>query len=87
MRGRLRTLVRLFPAPFREEFGDGMIDDLTRDYERARSRGPAATAWFTIATGWDLVRSAIAEHVSPTWAPPHARCLDRSRIIPVRGFR
>ena len=48
-----------------------LIDDLTRDYERARSRGPAATVWFAIATGLDLVRSAIAEHVSPTWARPH----------------
>ena len=71
MRGLLRTLARLFPAPFREEFGDGLIDDLTCDYERARSRGPAATAWFAIATGWDLVRSAIAEHVSPTWVRSH----------------
>jgi predicted permease len=66
----LRSLVRLFPAPFRERFGAGMIEDLEHDYERARTQGPAATAWFAVATGWDLVRSAVAEHVSPTWVRP-----------------
>jgi predicted permease len=63
----LRPLVRLFPEAFRERFGAGMIEDLGRDYDRARARGPAAVIWYAIATTWDLVRSAVAEHVSPAW--------------------
>ena len=70
MKRLLRGLVRLFPAPFREQFGAGMLEDLERDYEHTRARGRAATAWFAIATSWDLVRSAVAEHVSPTWSRP-----------------
>jgi putative ABC transport system permease protein len=66
----LRFLVRLFPAPFREQFGAGVVDDLTRDHQRARARGPTAVAWFAVATAWDLVRSAALEHVRPTWVRP-----------------
>ena len=72
MRAALQWLVRLFPSAFREEFGAGIADDLARDYEGARARGPAAAAWFAVAAGWDLVRSAIAEHVNPTWVRPQS---------------
>ena len=67
MRPVLHLLVRLFPSPFRERFGAGITGDIDSDFERARARGVLATAWFAIATSWDLVRSAVAEHVSPTW--------------------
>ncbi len=63
----LRLLMRLYPAPFRERFGDGMIEHITQDYAVARSRGRVAAIWFALATAWDLVQSAIAEHWSPTW--------------------
>ena len=70
MKSLLRGLVRLFPAPFREQFGSGMIADLERDYDNTRARGLVATAWFAFATTWDLARSIVAEHVSPTWVRP-----------------
>jgi putative ABC transport system permease protein len=70
MRRASRALVRLFPAAFRDAFGAGMLQDIDRDYEQARARGRAATAWFAVATSWDLIRSAVAEHVSPTWTRP-----------------
>ena len=67
MKSALRKLVALFPAVFRERFGAGMIDDIERDYDRARARGILAAAWCAAAIAWDVVRSAIAEHLSPTW--------------------
>ena len=67
MKPALRTLVRLFPAPFREQFGAGMIEDIDDEYERARARGRLAVTWCVLATGADLLRSALAEHLSPTW--------------------
>ncbi len=44
-----------------------MTQDIERDYDRARARGVVATGWFSFATAWDLIGSAIAEHLSPTW--------------------
>jgi putative ABC transport system permease protein len=67
VRAVLGLLVRLFPAAFRERFGGGMVEQVEQDYEHARARGFPAAAWFSLATGWDLVRSAIAERVRPTW--------------------
>jgi predicted permease len=70
MRRASRALVRLFPAAFRDAFGAGMLQDIDRDYQQARARGRTATAWFAVATSWDLIRSAVAEHASPTWTRP-----------------
>ena len=67
MKPVLRGLVRLYPAAFRERFGAGVIDDMERDYDRARVRGIAAATWCTLAAAWDLIRSAIAEHLDPSW--------------------
>ena len=67
MRSLLRLQVRLFPAAFRDEFADAMVDQIEHDYERARARGALPGLWFTLATSWDLTRSAIAEHWNPTW--------------------
>src|SRR4051812_7486239 len=70
MKPVLRFLVRLFPPAFREEFGAGMIEDLGRDYDQARARGSLFAIWAALAIAWDLVRSAVAEHASPTWVRP-----------------
>ena len=70
MKTVLRGLIRLFPAPFRAQFGHGMLDDLEHEYQHTRARGRAATVWFAVATSWDLVRSAVAERVSPSWTRP-----------------
>jgi predicted permease len=68
MKSALRYLIRLFPAAFQERFGAGITQDLENDYERARARGARSTAWFVVASSWDLITQAVAEHVSPTWA-------------------
>jgi len=69
MKSVFRHLVRLFPEAFRDEFGAGMRDAIERDYDRARERGVFAAAWAAIAIACDLVRSAVAERVRPSWVP------------------
>jgi len=66
VRTLLRSVVRLFPAAFREQFGDDLVDHVEREYDAARARGPAASLWYAFATGADLVRAAVAERWSPT---------------------
>jgi predicted permease len=63
----LAFLIRLFPPAFRREFGAVMLDDIERDSRRARSGGAMAAIGFSIATTVDLIRSAIAERLNPTW--------------------
>jgi putative ABC transport system permease protein len=67
MRYALTRLVRLFPAAFRDQFGEGMTAQVERDYDRARARGVSSALWFSLATTADLVQSALAEHWNPTW--------------------
>ena len=71
MKRVLQSFLRLFPADFREEFGDAIAEHIAHDYERARARGIIATLWFTLATAWDLTHSALAEHWNPTWTNAH----------------
>ena len=66
----LTPLVRLFPQPFRDQFAAGMIEQMERDYDQARSRGRLAACWCVLATALDLGRSAVAERWSPTWVGP-----------------
>jgi predicted permease len=82
----LHLLVRLFPSAFRERFGAGITGDIDSDFERARARGVLATAWFAIATSWDLVRSAVAEHVSPTWIRAQPIVVEESAMDWSRGW-
>jgi predicted permease len=82
----LHLLVRLFPSAFRERFGAGISGDIDSDFERARARGVLATAWFAIATSWDLVRSAVAEHVSPTWIRAQPIVVEESAMDWSRGW-
>lgn len=63
----LYLLVRLFPAPFREQFEADMLEQIRLDYQQAAAHGRIRTAGFTILTAFDLARSAIAEHWNPTW--------------------
>ncbi len=70
MRSWLTRLTGLFPESFREHFVAGMIEQVERDYDRARSRGRLTVYWYVLATAADLVRSAVAERWSPTWVDP-----------------
>ena len=73
MRRALQALLRLFPRAFRREFGPAMSEHIAHDYHRARSRGVLAMLWFTLATAFDLLVSAMAEHWNPTWTDAHVR--------------
>ncbi len=67
MKRALIKLVGLYPPAFRERFGADIVAHIEQDFGRARARGCIATAAFALATAWDLVTSAIAEHWNPTW--------------------
>jgi predicted permease len=44
-----------------------MLEEIDRDYERARARGAGAALWFSLDTALDLARSALVERWSPSW--------------------
>jgi predicted permease len=67
MRKVAAALLRLYPDAFRSRFGPEMLEQVTREYADAAADGRAAAAWFTLHTSVDLVRSALAERISPTW--------------------
>ena len=67
MRELLVRLVRLFPAAFRRRFGPDMVEQVRKDYDRARARGRLPALWCALATAGDLVRGAAAERLEPTW--------------------
>lgn len=67
MKRALSLLLWLFPRPFRERFASAMLDEIERDYGRARAQGVSAALWFSLGTAWDLVRSAFAERWNPSW--------------------
>ena len=71
----LRLALRLFPAPFRAQFGTEMAEQIEHDYAHARARGRLTAIGFALATAWDLALSAVAERWNPTWTsarPPLA---------------
>jgi putative ABC transport system permease protein len=70
VRTLLALLLRLFPEPFRDRFGPGMIEQVERDYHQARLRGRLSAGWCLLANALDVVRSAVAERWSPTWTGP-----------------
>jgi putative ABC transport system permease protein len=67
MRRALRALIRLYPRAFRERFGAGIAQHIEDGHAAARTRGRAAVLVFVPATAFDLVRSAVAEQLNPTW--------------------
>jgi len=67
MRSFLTWLVLCFPAAFREEFGEGIKEQINTDYGRALERGAGAAVGFGLLTALDLVRAGFAERWNPTW--------------------
>lgn len=62
-----RLLVELLPGPFRREFGDEVLDQIEQEYAEARARGLAARVGYCVVAVADLIRTAIAERIRPTW--------------------
>ncbi len=67
MRLLLTKVLRLFPHPFRQQFGDDLIEDMLAEYQRAASGGRGPKLWFIGTCTLSLLRSALAEHWSPSW--------------------
>jgi predicted permease len=64
----LKTLVRLFPAPFRSRFGDAVVEHALLDWEREKSQGLGSAARSCASTVIDFVRAALAERLRPSWS-------------------
>src|ERR1051326_286441 len=77
VRRLLVGLIRLFPPAFRAQFGADMAEQVGRDYDLARARGPASALWYALGTTFDLVRSATAERWNPAFA----------RVVPATPLR
>jgi predicted permease len=80
VRAVLHFLLRLFPAAFREQFGDAMLEHVDQDYDRAHARGSLATLWFALTTTWDLAQSLVAERWNPTWTSTQAHLAEGRRM-------
>ncbi|NKB88462.1 MAG: FtsX-like permease family protein [Acidobacteria bacterium] len=63
-------LIRLFPTPFRVQFGADITEQIRRDAEHAHARGLMAGLFFRLLTALDLVRAAFAERRDPAWSHP-----------------
>jgi hypothetical protein len=63
----IEALARLFPAPFRDRYGDAVVAHALLDWERDRKRGAAAASLSLAANLFDLGRSALAERLRPSW--------------------
>lgn len=63
----LLLLARLFPRGFREQFGEDMRGQIRHDFADAYDAGPLAALSFSLLTALDLVRTALLEHIAPTW--------------------
>lgn len=73
MSGLFALLVRLYPRPFRERFAAEIVEQLLLGQTQARERGAPAGARFALVAAFDLVTSALAERIRPTWAPARKR--------------
>ena len=69
----LRLLVWLHPAAFRRRFGAEVLAQSRLDLERAWAAGMGAGLRGTAATLIDLLGSAVAERIHPTWLDPNDR--------------
>ncbi len=72
MNALLDLLIRLFPRAFRQQFGADLHEQVRVDLGRAERRGRWPALAFTVWTGLDLIRSAVAERLRPTWVGAHA---------------
>ncbi len=58
MKRVLGGLIRLFPAPFRAEFGAEITAQVAAEWDVARRQGLGATARYAASTGFDLFLTA-----------------------------
>ncbi len=59
------VLLRIFPSPFRERFGDGMREAFEVRYRERGAHGRMRGVAFLLRTVADMVRSGLRERLSP----------------------
>ena len=59
-------LLRIFPSPFRERFGDGMREAFEVRYQERRGDGRMRRAAFLLRAAADMVRLGLRERLRPT---------------------
>jgi putative ABC transport system permease protein len=82
----LRALVRLYPAAFRERFGDEVAEQVEVEYRAARRRGRRVAFCTALAIAWDLVLTAAAERVRPTWRSTRPPSTEDGRMSSLRTW-
>ena len=87
MKRLLVGLVGLFPAAFRDRFGQEMREQVERDYERAWSRSRLHGMLFVVGTAADLLRSGLAEHMQRGEGGGMVRTLIRDSRQAARSLR
>lgn len=66
----LDFLVRLLPSEFRDQFGDEIREHIALDREHLARHGSLRLWIGTLATAWDLLRTAALERIAPSWIEP-----------------
>jgi predicted permease len=63
----LTRLLGLFPAAFREQFGPDMAEQIRIDHTHAAAAGRLQATAMSLTTLFDLLLSAVAERMNPSW--------------------
>ncbi|AHG89752.1 permease [Gemmatirosa kalamazoonensis] len=64
----IRRLLRVYPADFRDEMGDAVVETYLDRHRAAVARGGAAVAWFWTRALADAARNGVAERLRPAVA-------------------
>lgn len=82
----LRLLLLLYPAAFRARFEEEIWHQVQEDRAAARRRGRMALLGFDVTTAADLTRSALAEHLAPSWRGEHGTETDTGVGMMMMGW-
>jgi putative ABC transport system permease protein len=66
----IRLAIALFPRAFRREFAASMYDMAAEEISRAAVRGRRAAWWCALGAALNLIGTAAAERLHPTWNAP-----------------
>ena len=86
MKTLLSFLVRLFPGSFRSHFGEEIVEQALLDCARDWQGGVVAGVRSFASTVFDLLRSAIAERLRPSWAEAPVRKKGKSMSFDLDGW-